>query len=347
MADCGGSHRNHPEPARISGLADAANFRLSDDRKQIAFIRRGQLWLGSVGAKTQRQLTFLREGLTASAPVFSSDGRWLAFSGSRGGMEQYRLPFNGERIRSYVNAPAERKLGIVAAQGGDVAWIPTIGATTAAQFTAEGTLLYQEVSPDGKTREIKVASIGGVPRTIWSDHDERWFSPTRRNSKLRVSPDGESAAFISDRTGWIHVYVMPVNATSESQARQLTSGDYLAALGDWSPDSDRIAYYHGTVGNQMERFISIIDIATGKTEPVVRARGNSFDPEFSPDGEKLLYHRTDVGNSLDLYSVETRSGARSVRLSDSMPPGLDKADLTPPLPSNTPAVTTGRWSRQP
>ena len=331
-----------PEPEHVSGLADAANFTLSDDRKQIAFMRRGQLWLGSVGAKTQRQLTFLPEGLTASAPVFSRDGRWLAFAASRGGMEQYPLPFNGERIRSYVNAPAERKLGVVAAQGGDVAWIPTMGATTGAQFTAEGTLLYQEVSPDGKRRDIKVASIGGVGRAIWSDHDERWFSPTRRNSKVLVSPDGETVAFISDRTGWIHVYLMPVNATSESQARQLTSGDYLAALGDWAPEGDRIAYYHGTVGNQMERFISIIDIATGETEPVVTARGNSFDPEFSPDGEKLLYHRTDVENSLDFYSVEARAGARTVRLSDSMPPGLDRADLTPPVAVEFPSRHDGK-----
>ncbi len=331
-----------PDPVPVADLADAANFTLSNDRKQIGFIRRGQLWLGSVAAKTQRQLTFLAGGFTASAPVLSPDGRWLAFSASRGSVEQYPLPFNGELIRSYVNAPAERKLGIVAAQGGDVAWIPAIGATSSAQFTAEGTLLYQEVSPDGKTREIKVTSVGGIPRTIWRDHDERWFSPTRRNSKLLVSPDGESVAFVSDRTGWIHVYVMPVNATSEAQARQLSSGDYLAAIGDWAPDSKRIAYYHGVAGNQMERFISVIDVASGDSMPVVTSHGNSYDPMFSPDGNDLLYYRTDVRNSLDFYSVPVGSGGRSVRLSDSMPDGLDKADLTAPVAVEFPSRHDGQ-----
>jgi len=58
----------------------------------------------------------------------------------------------------------ERRLGVVPAQGGDVAWIPTMGGTSGAQFADDGSLVYQELSLDGK-----------------------------------------SLAFVSDRTGWIHV----------------------------------------------------------------------------------------------------------------------------------------------
>ena len=95
---------------------------------------------------------------------------------------------------------------------------------SAVQFTADGSLLWAEGSASGKTREIKVWSAGGPARTLWKDQDERWFSPTGRDSKVLVSPDGKSVAFVSDRTGWIHVYVMPVNATSESQARAADEG---------------------------------------------------------------------------------------------------------------------------
>jgi len=121
------------------------------------------------------------------------------------------------------------------------------------QFTADGSLLWTESSTNGKQREIKVASMGGQPRTLWKDYDERWFSPTGRDSKVLVSPDGKSVAFISDRSGWIHIYVMPVNATSETQAKQITSGNFLAGLGNWSADSKKIAYHHSLAGNQMER----------------------------------------------------------------------------------------------
>lgn len=52
----------------------------------------------------------------------------------------------------------------VVERDGDVAWIPTMGGTSGAQFAGDGSLVYQELSLDGK-----------------------------------------SLAFVSDRTGWIHV----------------------------------------------------------------------------------------------------------------------------------------------
>lgn len=288
------------EPSRVSGLADAAGFSLSRDRKQIAFIRRGQVWVASLAAKTQRQLTFIESPLSAGNPVFSPDGKWIAFTATQSSLEQAPLPYNGDRIRSFIETPRERKLGAVSTQGGDVAWIPAIGAVSSIQFTAGGAVLYEERAPGGKTREIKTTAVGGIPRTLWRDYDERWWTPTGRDSKTLVSPDGKSVAFVSDRTGWIHIYAMPVDAASESQARQLTSGNFGSGLGSWSPDSRRIAYHHSVQGNQMEKFLSIVDVASGNSESVVSARGVNLDPSFAPDGMNLVYQRTDVENSLDL-----------------------------------------------
>ena len=198
-------------------------------------------------------------------------------------------------------------------------------------------MIYQELSPDGKTREIKAMRMGGLPRVLWRDRDERWWSPTNRDAKLLVSPDGKSVAFVSDRTGWIHVYVMPLDATSESQAKALTSGNFGTGLGSWSPDSRRIAYHHSAPGNQMERFVDVVDVATGRNEPVVAVRGVNLDPLFAPDGRSLVYQRSDVENSLDLYAVPARAGDTPVRLSDSMPAGLNKSDLVAPTAVSFPS----------
>ncbi len=322
-----------PKPQRVgNGLSDAASFTLSRDRKQMAFLRRGQIWIASVAAHNQRQLTDLPERLAASVPVFSPDGRWLAFTASHTTLEPEELPWNGNLVRSYGSVVADRRLGIVSAQGGDIAWVATIGNVSGVQWTADNTIVYQEVAPDGKTREIKRTSVGTVPRTLWRDHDERWWSPTARDSKLLVSPDGRSLAFVSDRTGWIHIYVIPVDATSSTQARQLTSGNYGAGLGSWSPDGKRIAYHHSVDGNQMERFVDVVDLATGKSEPLVTAHGVNLDPLFSPNGSQVLFQRTDVENSLDLYVAEARAGAERLRLSDSMPSGLNRSEIPAPEP---------------
>jgi dipeptidyl aminopeptidase/acylaminoacyl peptidase len=87
----------------------------------------------------------------------------------------------------------------------------------------------------------------------------------------------------------------------------------------------------------MERFIDIIDVATGRTEPVVTARGVNYDASFSPDGANIVFHRTDVENSLDIYTAPARAQSQFTRLSDSMPPGLNKADLTPPVAVSFPS----------
>ena len=332
-------------PMRYPGLADAGNFTLSPEGTQIAFVRGGDIWFASLGAKTRRQVTVLPDGMRADNPVFSPDGRWIAFTTTRRTSlpESFPLPFNGNLIRSFrtSNPSGERRLGVVSLYGGDVRWIPTIGRISAVQFTGAGSVLYQERSPDGKTREIKVAAMDGAPRTLWKDYDDRWWSPTRRDDRTVVSPDGNSVAFISDRSGWIHIYVMPVDATSETEARQLTSGNYGAGLPDWSPDSKQIAYQHSVDGNQMERFIDIVDVATGRSETVIAESGVNLSPAFSPDGANILYQRTDARNSLDLYTAPARARAPSVRLSDSMPAGLDRADLTRPVPVYFPSRHDG------
>jgi dipeptidyl aminopeptidase/acylaminoacyl peptidase len=333
-----------PHPAIYAGLADAGRFALSPDRTKIAFVRKGQIWLASLvtlATGSQRPLTALDAPLAAQVPVFSRDGRWLAFTASATSLVPEDLPWNGDRVFPYEPKTTERRLGIVSADGGDPFWIPSVGSVSNLQWSADGALIYQEIAPDGKTRDIKRVHVGEQPRTIWSDHDDRWWSPTGRDSKLTVSPDGKTLAFVSDRTGWIQIYVMPTDATSEAQARQLTKGDFGSGLGGWSPDGRRIAYHHSAPGNQFERFIDVVDVATAKSEPVVTVHGVSLDPAFSPSGDRLVYEHSDVDNSLDVYVASVAPNAAPVRLSDSMPAGLNTADLTPPVAVQYPSRLDG------
>jgi dipeptidyl aminopeptidase/acylaminoacyl peptidase len=362
-----------PKPVPYGSLTGIGNYALSPDKKLLAFVRNGQVVVAYPGGKSEHQVTNLAPA-TARNPIFSPDSQWIAFTSVRNAAEErvgargrqegrgngtaadggpaVLMPFNGDRMRVIENgngataaaadkappaAVTESRLGVVSVNGGEITWTSLKGSPAALQFTADRSFIWTETSEQGKVREIKVSAIGGTTRTLWKDYDERWFSPTARDSKVIVSPDGKSVAFVSDRSGWIHVYVIPVNATSEAQAKQLTSANYLAGLGNWSPDSKRIVFHHSAAGNQMERFIDIVDVATGKTEPVVTATGVNYDGSFSPDGSNLVFHRTDVENSLDIYTVPARSGAQFVRLSDSMPAGLQKEDLTTPVAVSFPS----------
>ena len=124
------------KPARMgAGLADAANFTVSNDRKVIAFTRGGQIWVASLDSRTQRPVTALGPA-TASNPVFSRDGQWIAFAstGTGASPDPGLLPFNGDRMRIVGNGngvvaggAVERRIGIVSVSGGDISWIPSVG----------------------------------------------------------------------------------------------------------------------------------------------------------------------------------------------------------------------------
>src|SRR4051812_36173204 len=132
------------KPMRLSGgLADAGNFTLSADRKSIAFTRGGQIWVASLDRKTQRPVTGLTP-MTASNPVFSRDGQWIAFVSSGQGLpaDSGLLAFNGDRMRVVGNSngvvaggATERRLGIVSVAGGDLPGGPSVGNPSSAVFT--------------------------------------------------------------------------------------------------------------------------------------------------------------------------------------------------------------------
>ena len=91
---------------------------------------------------------------------------------------------------------------------------------------------------------------------------------------------------------------------------QLTSGNFGAGLGSWSPDSKRTPITQRG-GNQMERFVDVVDVATKHSEAVVTSRGVNLDPLFSPDGQSIVIQRTDPQNSLDLYVSPSAPARRS------------------------------------
>ena len=101
-------------------------------------------------------------------------------------------------------------------------------------------------------------------------------------------------ALISDRSGWIHIYVMPVDATSETEARQLTSGNYgpVCRTGRLTANGSHTST--AWMATRWSGFIDIVDVATGRSETVIAESGVNLSPAFSPDGANILYQRTDA-----------------------------------------------------
>jgi Tol biopolymer transport system component/dienelactone hydrolase len=328
------------KPMRMPGFQGVMSFSLSNDRTQIAYIKAGEVWVGSLAGKTQRQLTRITDGSRLGGPTFSPDGLFVSFSTSYSSELPEPMPYNGDRMQVMRSRTWGTRLGIVSVFSGDPVLVPTSGGGGGAggrtQWVAGPAVVHEEYSGDRKTREIKVTDVHGESHTMWKDYDPAWIS-LANGPRTVASPDGKMIAFISDRSGWAHLYVIPTNATSETQAKQLSKGDFGDGFAAWSPDSKKVAFAHSEPGNQQERFISVADVATGKITPIVTAHGVNYEPLFSADGLSIAYLRSAVEHPQEVYMIAASAGAKPVRLTDSLPAEINVADLTAPVAVHYPS----------
>ena len=329
------------KPQPLDGFQGVSSFSLSADKKTIAFVQKDDVWVGSLAAHTRRRLTHMPEGLHASEPVFSGDSQYIAFDAARYESVPEPLPYNGNLMKVFRSLSWDDRIGVVSvySYAAEPMWINISErnyGSTAMQWAAGPSIVHEEFSADHKTMQLQVTSLNGETHTLWKDHDPAWISPADGAMDV-TSPDGKWVAFFSDRSGWPHLYVMPISATSESQARQISKGDFGDGYAAWSPDSKRIAFAHSAAGNQMERFLSIVDVDSGRVQPIVTDRGVNRAPEFSGDGSMLVYERSAIEHPLEVYSVAAKTGATPTRLTDSLPPGLLPQDLIAPVAVHYPS----------
>lgn len=101
------------------------------------------------------------------------------------------------------------------------------------------------------------------------------------------SPDGEHLTFSSDRAGGLNLIHVRADGTGEPE--QLTSGDWIAIPGSWSPDGRFLAYsaYHE---DELAGDIWILPYADGG-EPYQLdvTPADERWAQFSPDGRWLAY----------------------------------------------------------
>jgi Tol biopolymer transport system component/dienelactone hydrolase len=333
-------------PRRMPGFEGVAVFAMLHDMKQILYVQKGQIWINTLDGKNGRQLTHLSGDQRAGTISVSQDDLHIAYSVSTPTEDTYAvLPFNGDRVRVVGRAAGGGGYtALMSIYGGEDITLPGGGGGFGGGGGGRGAggiqwvtgpdgpgVLQQETSADRKTREIKVTWLTGVTHTLWKDYDPAWWSPSNVPRTV-VSPDGKWVAFICDRTGWPLVYAIPTDATSEKQAKQLSIGEKVDGYISWSPDSKRVAYAGSNDGDAMSRYIYVADPASGKIETVVKDPGVSIEPVFSPDGSMIAFSRSSVEHPLEVFEAPAHADAKIVRLTSSMPPEIQVADLTPPKP---------------
>jgi len=113
------------------------------------------------------------------------------------------------------------------------------------------------------------------------------------------SPDGRRLVY--SRGGELYMGSRRLTRTRAYEA---------ASAGAWSPDGRRILYTRWPVGAFGD--IYVLDLRTGKSRRLTKARADDTDASWSPDGKRIVFDSTRDGNR-EVYVMDADgSGLRNV-----------------------------------
>ena len=315
--------------------APETNISFSRDGSHVAFVRAGDKGADLVvrSLSDQKETVLAHDANSINGVNWSPDGRHVSYAAGANSIRHEQAPdYSGAKIIYTITERTPSQAFVVAATGGKPVAIATQGGGGLRWLDASH-VVFDRTSADFKKRTNSVADITtGAIRVAREDVDEKFWSITGdAGAGLLPSPDGKWLAVVSDRDGWDHIYVMPA---AGGEGVQITKGKFEAWRPAWSPDSTRIAFDANEPERPGVRHLGIATIgrnpASATIAMITSGRGTNIAPQWSPDGSRLVYQHTDPQNSADLFMIDAKAGATPVRLSDSMPSGIDRSAFVAP-----------------
>src|SRR6266566_5884279 len=254
----------------LSRLRNVGSVAVSPDAHRVAYtvVMRdrpgrpyGQLWIMELA--TQKSVRVGGEKDSGGGPLWSPDGKWLAFQGSQ-----------GDKHGLFMSRP----------DGSDITFLAPLRGTDS---PLPGTGKDVTWSPDGKelafissTPGAEAAEASGDPMVI---------------TRYLYKPDaGEGMTRFNDNQR-LHIFVVDV---STKQLRQLTQGNTDEHSIDWSPDGKEILFASNREPNQDEFFnydIFALKVADNSIRRLTATEYNEYEPLWSSDGKHIVYRGTRRG----------------------------------------------------
>ena len=281
---------------------------ISPDGKHILFSRgwvdkmndrsRSNLWIVDVAGTRVRELT--HGNWSDSSPVWSPDGKKIAFMSDRDGTRQIHIMWLDTREVAQLTHLERAPSGLK--------WSP------------DGKMLaFTSFVPD--TKPILPVKLVSRPKGA------KWAKPAVIVDRLSWARDGRGPV----PKGYSHIYV--IDAELGGTPRQLTSGDYSHSDPQWSADGTKI-FFSAIRKPDAEYLrgdseIYSLDIKTREIKTLTDRKGPDRGARISPDGNWIAY----TGNDDKNYT----SHLSSLYLMD--PNGGEKRMLAGDLPNSPSTIT--------
>jgi dipeptidyl aminopeptidase/acylaminoacyl peptidase len=280
-----------PTPAQIDDLYcfDApTEITLAPNQGFVVYVRRWidrsacdwrqSLWRYDGNPGTARALE--TQQIDARSPVFSPDGRWIAFLSARpfaDGTPAFRP------VPPYTDPAADIWLMRVA--GGKA--IPLAGKTKP-YGRVMSDYFYGNVafSPDGR-RLVFVADVAGGRRTA---------QEIAAGVSVVRADQGEGYEGYDPAQIWVADLLPTPGDVAAARVQRLTHDDFWYGDPQWTPDGRAVIVHANRTRNQESVRYSInkdfnlwrLDAADGRLQPLTDGVGPEVSPRIAPDGRRLV-----------------------------------------------------------
>ncbi len=287
----------------------------------------GGLVLLSLETGVRRQLTTPHPYLD-NLPVFSPDGRWIAFTRDFGfsAREIFIVPASGgsarrltfDREPTYGAAWTADGREIVFASnrgiGGESLWRVSVagGVPKRLSATLEGgfypsisrkgnSLVYTQAFQDTNIYAYDGPGFGGKSVPGRFGEPKGLIMSSRRDDSVSISPRGQ-IAFVSKRTGNEEIWVCDRNGEHSVELTSFRGPG--TGTPRWSPDGRWIAFDSLAAGNPN---ICIIAANGGNPHCLTSGPSGNFMPSWSPDG-KWIYFKSNRSGSDQIWKIPAAGG---------------------------------------
>ena len=220
-----------------------------------------QVWIIDTASRKSVRLGAEREA--TSEPVWSPDGKWLAYSGGEGERSGIWVAHADGSGATFL-APVKGSNSPLPGQGQDLTW-----------------------SPDSK----QIAFVSSTPGPETSEATGDPMVITRYLYKPTAS---EGNSHFNDNRR-LHIFVVDL---ATRNVRQLTQGNDDEHSVDWSPDGKEILFVSNHEPNSDEFFnydVFAIRVADGSIRRLTATENCEYAPRWSPDGKRIVYAGTKRG----------------------------------------------------
>ncbi len=264
-----------PLAGDVTALPSLSEPSLAPDRPEVAFISGGDIWTAPLAGGEAHLL--VSDPATESRPIYSPDGKRLAFMSTRSGNSDiYVLDLATSQITRITYDDASEHLD---------AW------------SHDGKYLYfssssQDIS--GNNDILRVSAEGGTPMPVTADRyaSEYWAAPT---------PDGSTLAFTAKgmpanqwwRHGHAHIdqsEIWTVRTGAKPVYEKISAGESKELWPMWSPDARRLYFVSDRDGSEN---LYVKDAAPNSRPRKLTsfANGRLLWPTIAYDGSNIVFER--------------------------------------------------------